>query len=43
MCKFKEQRSERVWMAIKLLGDDGPSAAAEQSECKVFCESLVGL
>lgn len=36
MCKFKEQRSQTVWMAIKLLGDDGPSAAAEQSECKVL-------
>lgn len=33
MCK--EQRSQRVWMAIKLLGDgDGPSAA-EQSQCRV--------
>lgn len=36
MCKLKEQRSERVWMAIKLLGNDGPSAAADQGEHKVL-------
>lgn len=36
MCKFKEQRTQRVWVATKLPSNDGPSAAAEQSERKVL-------